>query len=780
MAKSVSQTPGVVTSDLNFATGVLLLEYDPLIDPRDSAVAVVRRAGYGIEPLEARAEQGVALFELAEAGCADCAEEVRGALGELAGVQTVVFDPGARRLRVSFDSAAVSVSGLGDALEDLGLPVRLVTGEALAERERARWWSEHRTELAVQVGGGLIVLGWLLGRAGFGDWVTATLYALAILASGTVTWRRALNSLQMRTIDMNVLMSIAVAGAVALREWNEAATVIWLFAVGGLLESRSLARTRRSIRELMDLAPPIARVMRGDAIVSVAPEDVRVGETLLVRPGERIPLDGKVAVGSSAVDESPITGESVPVEKREGDAVYAGSLATTGLIEVTVTATVRDTMLARIVYLVEEAQASKAPSQRLVDRFSRVYTPAVVALSAAVAVVPPVAGEVFGLDIGGFSDWFYRGLVVLVVSCPCALVISTPVAIVSAISRSARDGVLVKGGVYLELVGRARAIAFDKTGTLTRGTPEVADVVMLDEGDLAETVAIAGALEAHSTHPLAGALVRAGGEGASRMRVKDFKDVPGIGARGVVRGATYEIGGARLLDLLSDEQAGTAREVVAGQEAAGRTALVLVEEGRPVAVMGVADDIREEVPDVVRELYDLGVEHAVMLTGDNERTAEAVAHAAGIREMRARLLPEEKTRSVGELHRRYGVVAMVGDGVNDAPALAAADIGIAMGAAGSDTALETADVALMADDLRALPGFVRLGRRTVRVIVENVAFSIAVKVVTLTLAVLGVAPLWLAVFADMGVALLVIANSMRLLRGEGRRVLVGNTSLGGD
>ncbi len=779
MAKSVSLVPGVLSSDLNFASGVLLVEYAPDLDPREAAAAVVRRAGHGIEPLDVRAGEGTAAFVLEDRDCDDCAAEVREALGVLPGVTAVGFELAARRMNVTFDPRVVSVGELGAAMASIGVRAHLENRAMVAEEARGRWWRENRTELAVQAGGGLIVLAWLLGRAGFPEWSVASCYALAIVASGTVTWRRAMISLQARTVDMNVLMSIAVIGAIALGQWSEAAAVIWLFALGGLLESRSLARTRRSIRDLMDIAPPIARVRRSDAIVEVAPVDVLLGETLVVRPGERIALDGTVAMGASAVDESPITGESIPVDKHEGDAVYAGSLATTGVIEVTVTATAKDTTLARIVYLVEEAQASKAPSQRLVDRFTRWYTPAVVILSAAVAFLPPLVGRILGVDVGTFGEWFYRGLVVLVVSCPCALVISTPVAIVSAISRAAKDGVLVKGGVFLELAGRVKAMAFDKTGTLTHGMPILADVEVLDGSDPSAFVAITAALERHSTHPLARAVVRAAGDSAGHVRVEGFTDVPGIGVRGVVEGATYEIGGTRVLDLLADTVARPGIEAVARQEAAGRTALVLVRDGVPVGVIGVADEVRAEAPEVTHELYELGVRHIVMLTGDNERTAEAVARSAGVRDVRARLLPQEKTEAVVDLQRRYGAVAMTGDGINDAPALAAADVGIAMGAAGSDTALETADVALMADDLSALPGFMRLSRRTVSVIRQNVAFSIAVKAITLVLAVFGVATLWLAVFADMGVALLVIANSMRLLRRAGRRVDAGNTSVVG-
>jgi Cd2+/Zn2+-exporting ATPase len=774
VAKSVSQVPGVVSSDLNFASGVLLLEFMPALDPRESVLAVVRKAGHGAEPLEVRADRGSAVIELADGACAECAADVRRVLEAVPGVSAALFDPGERRVKVTFDPLRITATGLVDAMSAAGLAGQLVEQVSEPPAEPGAWWRENRTEVAVGIGAAFIVVAWMLARLSPSAWMALVAYALAIVASGTVTWRRALVSLRAKTVDMNVLMSIAVVGAVAIGHWSEAATVIWLFALGGLLESRALERTRRSIRDLIDFAPPKALVRRGGELVEVAPADVGLGETLVVRPGSRIPLDGTVTVGFSAVDESPITGESIPVEKRAGDSVFAGSLNTTGLIEVAVTARAEDTTLARIVYLVEEAQASRAPSQRLVDRFTRYYTPVVVALSVGVALLPPAAGRILGIDLGSLHEWFYRGLVVLVVSCPCALVISTPVAIVSAITRAARDGVLVKGGAFIEQIGRIKAFAFDKTGTLTRGTPEVAEVVTLDGTSEEEALAMAGALESNSTHPLARALVRAAGEDATRMRVRDFADLPGLGVRGVIGETTYEVGGTRLLDVLADDVIKGASDVVAEQERQGRTALVLVRRGLPVAVISLADALRAEARRVIAGLRDAGVEHVVMLTGDNERTAQAIAEAAGMSEHRARLLPEEKVDAVRELRARYGMVGMAGDGVNDAPALAAADIGIAMGAAGSDTALETADVALMADDLAALPGFVRLGRRTVAIIGQNVTFSVAVKAVTLALAVVGIATLWIAVFADMGVALLVIVNSMRLLRRAGRVVVAGN------
>ena len=667
------------------------------------------------------------------------------------------YDPASNPL----DRAIAIVRSTGHDVERLG---GAAAGTGESEAPASGWLSEHGHEAATVMAGVFIALGWLLGRAGSGWPETASIaaYMVAIVSGGWLVFRRAVASVRSRSLDMNVLMTVAVLGAVGIGEWAEGAAVVFLFSVGGMLESRSLARTRRSIRDLMDLSPPLARVLREQAETEVPVAEVVPGETMLVRPGERIALDGVVEAGSSAVDESPITGESVPVEKAEGDTVFAGSLNTSGPLEVVVTVVAEDSTLARIVFLVEEAQASRAPSQQLVDRFSRYYTPAVVALAVLLALVPPVAGLLLGQVWGGFDVWFYRALVVLVVSCPCALVISTPVSIVSAITRATRDGVLVKGGIHLETAARIRAVAFDKTGTLTCGTPEVTDVVSLEGGDAARMLGVAAMLESHNNHPLARAVVRAAGPGHGQAEVTGYEDVPGGGVRGAIDGVRCAIGSPAFM-ASEGVAAGESGAVVQRLEEDGRTVLILAEDGRASGVIGVADQVRPEAPRAVAELLQGAVNHAVMLTGDNERTAAAVASHAGVPEHRARLLPHGKVDAVKELRRRYGPVAMIGDGINDAPALAASDLGIAMGAAGSDTALETADVALMSDDLTQLPRFFRLGRRTVAIIRQNVAVSVLVKFAVLGLAMTGTATLWMAVFADTGVSLLVTLNGMRLL-----------------
>ena len=694
MAKSASRIPGVLFADVNFATGVMLLEYDTDTDPRGQVMATVIGAGHAVQPL----------------------------------------------------------------------------GEDAARAPEPSWWMRHRAEVGVAVSGLMIAVGWATGATG-AVVLSHVAYGLAIIAGGMIMWRRAVTSLLARTLDMNVLMTIAVSGAAAIGEWGEGATVIFLFALGGVLEARSVARTRRSIRDLMALAPERAHVKRDGVEVETSPAEVLVGETIIVRPGERVPLDGVIVAGASAFDESPITGESVPADRAEGDRVFAGALNTTGLVEVRVAAAAADTTLARIVHLVEAAQASRAPVQRFVDRFSSWYTPAVIAIAAALAIGVPVAGEITGSWPGleSWSVWMYRALVLLVISCPCALVVSTPVAIVSAITRATRDGVLVKGGAFLERAGQVRAVVFDKTGTLTEGRPAVAEVLALADEDARRVLALAAALEAHSNHPLARAVAAAGAEQAAEVTVDDLAEVPGRGVRGRVDGVSLVVGSLTYITerLGSPSVPAAVSAEATRMESDGLTVLALASEGENAGLLGLiglADEVRAEARAATAALAGGGIEHMVMLTGDNESAAARVASASGVTEFRARLLPEDKTRAVEHLRAEYGVVAMVGDGINDAPALAAADIGIAMGAAGSDTAIETADVALMRDDLTALAGFFALGRATMRTITQNITLSIVTKAVVLALAVTGHATLWMAVFADTGVALVVIANGLRLLR----------------
>jgi Cd2+/Zn2+-exporting ATPase len=685
----------------------------------------------------------------------DCHEEVailERRLTRLTGLEALAADVVSQRLTVKYDAAKLTASSIAEAVAQTGMRAWLEHEEprpssASPWRARVVWISGVglATGLALQFFGGGPGLQWLP-------------FVVAILSGGVFTARRAMVSLRSRVIDINVLMLVAVAGAMALGEWSEGASVVFLFALAQLLETRAMERARGAIRALMDLAPAEALVRRNGTEQRLPVDDVRVGDVVIVKPGEKIPLDGRVREGESHVNQAPVTGESLPVEKLPGDELFAGSINGRGALDMEVTRLRRDSTLARIIHLVEQAQAQRAPSQSFVDRFARVYTPAVIVLAVVLALVPPL---VFG---GAWSTWIYRSLVLLVISCPCALVISTPVSIVSALAAAARKGVLIKGGARLEGLAGVRCIAFDKTGTLTRGRFEVTDVVPLDGASPARILSLAAALEARSEHPIGRAILeRAESDAVGFPQVTAFQSLPGRGAEGAVTGHRVVVGSHRLFEerRMCSPQAESALDSLA---TAGRTTVMVGVNGAAVGVIGVADQIREAAADTVQMLRAQGIEHVVLLTGDHASAARSLASSLGIDDYRAGLLPEHKLAAVQELRRKYGALAMVGDGVNDAPALAAADVGIAMGVAGTDAALETADIALMADELPKIPYVLRLSRATTRNIRANISFSLVLKAAFLVMAVAGAATLWMAVVADMGASLVVIANALRLLR----------------
>ena len=686
----------------------------------------------------------------------DCREEVailERRLKHLPGVEDFVADLVGQRLRVRYDAARLSTSAISEAVAQTGMRAWLEHEQPIGQTSAAAARQALVVASGVSLAAGLL-LQWftlpvLLDRVAF---------AIAIVTGGIYTVRRAWAATRVMSLDINVLMLVAVAGAMAIGEWSEGATVTFLFAFAQILEARSMDRARNAIRALMDLAPPEAIVVRDGVEARVRIDDIRVDEILLVKPGEKVPLDGTVVSGGSPVNQAPITGESLPVEKTVGDEVYAGTINGHGALDVRVTHLRQDTTLARIIALVELAQAQRAPSQTFVDRFARYYTPAVIVLAVGVASIPPL---VLGLP---FGDWFYRALVLLVIACPCALVISTPVSIVSAIAAAARNGVLIKGGAHLERAGSIRCVAFDKTGTLTKGVPQVVDVIPLNGTPSRQIFEIAAGLEARSEHPIGRAiLARAVESGFALPMLSGFRSLPGRGAEGIVGGEQALVGNHRLI-----EERGLCTADIHSRfgdlAASGRTAVLVARLERPLGIIVLSDRLRESGRDTVEMLRHLGVERVVMLTGDNQATADALAAELGVDEIRADLLPKDKVAAVHALRKTYGTVAMVGDGVNDAPALAAADLGIAMGAAGTDAALETADIALMADDLLKIPFTIRLGRATVRNIQMNIGLSLALKAAFLALAVVGAATLWMAVLADMGASLLVIANGMRLLK----------------
>jgi len=611
--------------------------------------------------------------------------------------------------------------------------------------------------------GAAIGLGWLASWRGW-EAVADVLYLGAIALSIPAPARRAWTSITARVLDINVLMVIAVAGAAALGEWAEAASVVWLFGVAQLLEARSMERARHAIRSLMTLAPASAIVRRDGIELQVPIAEVGVGDRVVVRPGERVPVDGLVLSGESAVDQSPVTGESWPADKHAGDEVLAGTINGTGALEIEARRLASDSTLARIIHLVEHAQSQRAPIQTFVDRFARRYTPAVVLLAAVLAFVPPlIAGGVAGFT-AEFGVWSYRALALLVVACPCALVISTPVAIVSALTAGARNGVLIKGGAHLERLGSVRAVAFDKTGTLTHGRVSVTDVLGVDGITSEGVLAVAAALEVRSEHPIGRAIVtRARGDGVDVAPADSFRALPGMGAEATVGLAPAIVGSHRLFEdrrLCTDSLHACIEEV----ERRGATPVLVGHAGAPLGVIGLADEMRADGREAVSSLRDHGVDRVVLLTGDRRVNAQHAQSGAGLDEAHAELLPAQKVEELARLRARFGPVAMVGDGINDAPALAAADVGIAMGAAGTDVAMETADVVLMSDDLHKLPYALRLGRAAAANIRQNVTMALGLKIAFVVLAAAGLATMWMAIVADTGASLLVTANSLRLLK----------------
>jgi Cd2+/Zn2+-exporting ATPase len=585
------------------------------------------------------------------------------------------------------------------------------------------------------------------------------LAALSILSAGLPTLKKGWIALKNRTLNIYFLMSLAVIGAVIIGKWPEASMVVFLFAVAEAIEALSLERARNAIRSLTALAPETAEVQTADGWQAHPLASVAIGARIRVRTGTRVPLDARVDAGHAALDQAPITGESLPVDKQVGDPLYAGSIVTDGVVEAVVTAEAGHSTLARIAAAIQEAQAQRAPTQRFVDQFAHYYTPAVVALAVLMAVLGP-------LLLGGtWGEWVYQALVILVIACPCALVVSTPVTVVSGLAVAARHGILIKGGVFLEGGRKLKAMALDKTGTLTRGKPALTDAMPLGDMPIARALLIAASLDDHSTHPVARALVNGWRERqpeASLLPAEDFRVLQGRGVGGVIEDQEWVLGNHRLVEEMGVCSAALEKQLEA-LEQTGKTAVVLIAPAGPVAIFAVADTLRPESAQAVAELKALRVE-TIMLTGDNPATARVIADQLGIQDARGNLMPEDKQTLIAELKELHGAVGMVGDGVNDAPALARADIGFAMGAAGTATALETADVAIMDDDPRKLARFISLSRHTASVLKQNIALALGIKVVFLGLALSGHATLWMAVFADMGGSLLVVFNGLRLLR----------------
>jgi Cd2+/Zn2+-exporting ATPase len=677
--------------------------------------------------------------------------------------------PGVRDVRVNILSGKTTITH--DATVTPGLLIHAIAKAGLkAAREAERkepvdGRAQKRRLISVGISGLFIATGLLAHWLELGpEWPHIALFIGAILTGGWFIFPKAVAAAHRLAPDMNLLMTVAVIGAAIIGEWSEAAAVTFLFGFSEYLEAFSLQRARRAIKSLMQLTPETALLKRGDAFEEVPVEQVNVEDIFAVKSGGRVPLDGQVISGASAVNQAPITGESMPVEKQAGDEVFAGTINGEGSLEVRASKRASDTMLAKIIHLVEEAQSQKAPSQRFVDVFAKYYTPAVMVLALLVFLVPPL---VFG---GAWFTWTYRALVLLVIACPCALVISTPVSIVSGLTAMARRGVLIKGGAFLESIGKLRALALDKTGTITEGRPRVREIFRFSDSTDREIVRIAAAIDTHSDHPLALAVVNYARERSIEFpRSQNYQSRSGKGAEAQIDGHRYFVSNHRFtheMAICSDEierqlddiQSRAQSVVVVGHVPHADC------KGEVLGILAIGDAIRGNAAQAIRDMHAAGVQRVVMLSGDNQRTADAIAKEAGIDEAHGDLLPDQKIERVQQLLAQYHHVAMIGDGINDAPAMAAASVGIAMGAAGTDTAIETADLALMQDDLSKVAEAIRVGRRTLRIIQFNIAFALVVKAIFLVLALLGYMSLWLAIAADTGATLVVIANALRLLK----------------
>jgi len=707
----------------------------------------VQKLGYGIEPL--LQNKNVRIFNVEGMDCGSCAKSIENHLNTIPAVKDVSVNFSTGKMKIEHDN---SVDDIISEVSKIGYKASLFTSKESNESPKAMSGNS-----GIIFSGILIALGFIGSFTGISTLLTTLMYAVAMIISGYKPVKSAYYSIKSRSLDMNVLMSAAAIGAALIGEWLEGATVVWLFALGTTLQNMSIEKTRNSIRNLMNLAPSEAFVKVGSELIKKTVEEVSIGDILIVKPGDKIPLDGEIVLGESSVNQAPITGESIPVDKETGDTVYAGTINESGSLEIKVTKLVEDTTIAKIIHLVEEAQEQKAPTQAFVDRFASIYTPIVFILALVVMVLPPLLGS------GTWGEWFYKGLELLVVACPCALVISTPVAIVSAIGNAAKNGVLIKGGTFLEKAGAIRAIAFDKTGTLTEGKPKVSEIIALNTDD-EQLLSIALTLEEYSTHPIAKSIVEyTQANGIQPKNGEFFKNIVGKGVQATLDGEIYYAGNLKLFEE-KNVTLGNITETVHQLQNQGKTVVMIGTATKIIGIIAVADTIRETTVKALNGLKQVGINEVVMLTGDNEGTAKMISKEANVSRYFAELLPEDKVNAIKQIQSEGKMIAMVGDGINDAPALATADLGIAMGGAGTDTAMETADIVLMADNLEKLPHTVKLSRKALTIIKQNIWFSLIVKFVALALIFPGWLTLWLAVLSDTGAAIIVILNALRLLK----------------
>ncbi|MDX1901898.1 MAG: heavy metal translocating P-type ATPase [Gammaproteobacteria bacterium] len=701
------------------------------------------------------------IFHIPQMDCPTEEKMIKNHLNSLPGILELDFNLIQQELKVTYQD--VEIAAIQKALTSIGMKAEIKNGAYTAKSlELLQSNVNYRDWIILGISGVLAIVAEVFAYITHAENspLIIMLALSSILIGGRSTVIKGIKAVRYFTLNMNFLMTIAIIGAMIIGEWPEAAMVTFLFALAEMIESYSLDKARHAIRQLMEITPDVATVKTSEGAWQVkAVNEIQLNNVIWVKPGERIPIDGIVTKGQSSVNQAPITGESIPVEKTEGDSVFAGSINERGSFEFKVTAEINETLISKIIKAVQQAQSERAPTQRFVDQFAKYYTPIMVILAILVATMPSL------LFSAPFYPWFYKALVLLVIACPCALVISTPVTIVSGLAAGAKHGVLIKGGTYLELGHKIKAIAFDKTGTLTIGKPIVTDIVKISDISENTLLHLTASLESHSEHPVAEAILNKWKNLSAKenlLRVEKFETIPGRGIIGNIDGYLYFLGNHRFAEeknVCNAKIESTLKQL----EQEGKTTIVLGNQEKVLGILGVTDTLRETSAEAVNWLHKLGITTA-MITGDNPTTAKAIAKMVGIDDVQANLLPQDKLAAMDILLKKYDAVGMVGDGINDAPALAKASIGFAMGHAGTDVALETADVALMEDNLTKLPFFIALSRRTWRKLVENISLSIGIKAIFFVLALFGFATLWMAVFADMGASLLVVFNGLRLLR----------------
>ncbi|MUV37589.1 Cadmium-exporting ATPase [Lentibacillus sp. JNUCC-1] len=745
--KSLEKMKDIFQANVSYATGKLKVVGAAGLSG-DTVMHEVEKLGFTTEPIEQT--NSLTTYKIDGMDCGNCAIGIEKHMTSLPEVEEahVYFSTGQMKIAHTMSDEAV----IGE-VGKLGYTAEPVTSSHESTEQTKKTFGFS----SIILSGIFIAAGFVGQQLDSPYWLTTILFAAAIVISGKKPVKSAFYSIKSRSLDMNVLMSMAAIGAAIIGEWLEGAMVVWLFSLGNVLQDRSMEQTRQSIRGLMDMAPSKAWVKTADGLVEKLVENIAVGDEIVVKPGDRIPLDGKILSGETSVNQAPITGESVPVDKAPGDTVYAGTINESGSLEMTVTKLVEDTTLSKIIHMVEEAQEQRAPSQAFIDKFAAIYTPIVFAAALAVIVLPPLFG------FGAWGEWAYKGLALLIVACPCALVISTPVAIVSAIGNAAKEGVLIKGGTFLEKAGHINAIAFDKTGTLTEGKPNVTDVVPLSVSEN-ELLSLARTLEEYSTHPIAKTIVNYTRDQSVQAKSGTlFANLTGRGVQATIEGTVYYAGNKKLFNELGSLPE-EVEERVDQLQKQGKTIVIVGTESDIFGVIAVADTIRPMTVGALDSLKNIGIKQVVMLTGDQEETAKNIAQSAHVNRYFSELMPEDKVQAIKQLQSEGYKVSMVGDGINDAPALATSELGIAMGGAGTDTAMETADIVLMADNLEKLPHTIRLSRKALNIIKQNVWFSLLIKFAALVLIFPGWLTLWLAVISDTGAAVLVILNSLRLLK----------------